>query len=56
MAFASDTFIPGNVSDYAACRHARYPRRHAMLEECFAAASPSQERCARRGYPGLRSV
>ena len=22
--FAPDTFIPGNVSDYAACRHAQY--------------------------------
>ena len=31
--FASDTFIPSNVSDYAVCRHAQYPRRHAMPQE-----------------------
>ena len=53
---ASDIFIPGNVSDFAPCRHVQYPRRHAIPQECFAAASPSEERCARRGYPGPRSV
>ena len=31
--FASDTFIPSNVSDYAVCRHAQYSRRHAMPQE-----------------------
>ena len=35
----SDTFIPGNGSDFVSCRHAQYPRRHAIPQECFAAAS-----------------
>ena len=49
--FSSDTFIRGNVSDYAACRHAQYPRRR-----CDAAGADSPLRHRPRSAAHDRAI